>query len=99
MTSDIKGLLKKLEIEDKGRYDNQFYVIDLKDSQDHARMYTKLDKKATNLEFPTMETNTNDTLTKMTHYFETDENNYTYQIFLIADYENDKYMLKIGEKE
>jgi hypothetical protein len=46
-----------------------------------------------------METNTNDTLTKMTHYFETDENNYTYQIFLIADYENDKYTLKIGEKE
>lgn len=99
MTSDIKGLLKKLEIEDKGRYDNQFYVIDLKDSQDHARMYTKLDKKATNLEFPTMETNTNDALTKMTHYFETAENNYTYQIFLIADYENDKYTLKIGEKE
>ena len=30
MTSDIKGLLKKLEIEDKGRYDNQFYVIDLR---------------------------------------------------------------------
>ncbi|MBO5423980.1 MAG: hypothetical protein J6A25_00535 [Lachnospiraceae bacterium] len=98
MTSDIKNLLKKLEIEDTGRYDNQFYVIDLENSNAYARMYTKLDRNATNLEFPTLDFNTNSSLTKLTNYFETEEDNTTYQIFLIGDYDEDKYILKIGEK-
>lgn len=98
MTSDIKNLLKKLNIKDTGRYDNHFYVIDLVDSNEFAKFYTKLDKNATNLEFPTQEYNTNDNLTKTTFYFETDENSITYQLFLIGDYKEDKYLLKIGEK-
>ena len=98
MTSDIKNLLKKLNIKDTGRYDNHFYVIDLKDSNEFAKFYTKLDKNATNLEFPTQEYNTNDNLTKTTFYFETNEDNTTYQIFLIGDYKEEKYLLKIGEK-
>ena len=48
MTNDIKNILKRLDIEDSGRYENHFYVITLKDSNAYARMYTKLDKNAIN---------------------------------------------------
>ena len=98
MTNDIKPLLKKLEITDTGRYDNHFYVIDLENSDAYAKMYTKLDRNATNKEFPTQELNTSKVLTAMNHYFETEESSVTYIMFLIGDFENDKYYLKIGEK-
>ncbi len=98
MTNDIKPLLKRLEIEDTGRYDNHFYVIDLEDSNAYAKMYTKLDQNAVNTEFPTLEHNTSKVPTTMTHYFETEEDSTTYIMFLIGDFENDKYYLKIGEK-
>lgn len=98
MTSDIKTLLKRLNIDDTGRYDNHFYIIDLKNSDEYAAMYTKLDTYANNTEFPTLEKNKNQTLTTMTHYFETEEDGILYNLFLIGDFENDKYYLKIGER-
>lgn len=98
MTNDIKPLLKKLEITDTGRYDNHFYVIDLANSDEYAKMYTKLDRNATNKEFPTLELTTSKEPTAMNHYFETEESCVTYIMFLIGDFENDKYYLKIGEK-
>ena len=48
MTNDIRPILKRLEIEDTGRYENHFYIVTLEDSNDYARMYTKLDKNANN---------------------------------------------------
>ena len=48
MNNAIKVLLTRLELEENGRYDNQFYVINLEDSNEYARMYTKLSKKAIN---------------------------------------------------
>ena len=98
MTSDINPILKRLEIEETGRYDNHFYVIELDNSDHYARMYTKLGKKAINTEFPNFEVNTNNTTTKITNYFELEEDNMTYNIFLIADFDKDKYYLKIGER-
>ena len=44
----IKDVLDKLDIHEAGTYKNHFYVIPLKDSNDYARMYTKLDKNAIN---------------------------------------------------
>ena len=98
MTNAIKALLAKLEIEDRGRYDNQFYVINLENSNEYAKMYTRLSKKAINTEYPTFGTNTNNNTIKITNYFELEEDNIAYNIFLIADFDADVYVVKIGEK-
>jgi len=98
MTSDIRDVLKKLQIEDTGRYDNHFYVIDLADSNEYAKMYTKLDKNAINTEYPEFERNTNNSTVKVVNYFELDLNNYTYDLFLFADFDADRYYLKISER-
>lgn len=92
----VQNILARLEIEDTGRYDNHFYIIDIEDSNAYAKTYTKLTKNAINTEFPTFGTNTNDSTVKITNYFEIDEDNITYRLFLIADFENDKYYLKLG---
>lgn len=98
MINDVNSILKRLDIEATGRYDNHFYIINLDDSDHYARMYTKLSKKAINTEFPNFEVNTNNTTTKITNYFELEEDNITYNIFLIADFNKDMYYLKIGER-
>ncbi|MBR6641941.1 MAG: hypothetical protein IKL08_07100 [Clostridia bacterium] len=92
----VQNILNRLEIEDTGRYDNHFYIIDLEDSDNYAKMYTKLSKNAINTEYPTFGTNTSDSTVKITNYFEIEENFNTYRIFLIADFDNDKYYLKLG---
>ena len=92
----VQTVLNKLGIEDTGRYDNRFYIIDLEDSNAYAKMYTKLSKNAINTEYPTFGTNTSDSTVKITNYFEVDEDNITYRIFLIADFDNDTYYLKLG---
>ena len=98
MKNNIKDNLKRLEIEDLGRYDNHFYVIPLADSNEYARMYTKLDKNAINTEYPEFTSNTNNSTEKIVNYFELEENEITYNIFLFADFKNEKYYVKIGEK-
>ena len=97
MTS-IKNILQRLDIQETGSYKDHFYVINLKDSNDYARMYTKLDKNAINTEYPEFAKNTSETTTKITNYFEIEENNITYDIFLFADFNNDAYYLKIAER-
>lgn len=94
--SAIKNILSRLEIDDTGRYDNHFYIVQLDDSDDYARMYTKLSKNSINTEFPSFGTNTNKSTVRITNYFEIEEDNNTYNIFLIADFDNDRYYLKIG---
>lgn len=98
MTSNISELLKKLGIKQEGRYENNFYVIDLADSNDYAKMYTVLDKHAVNTEYPGFGVNSNKTTTRITTYFEYDFENETYNIFLIADFDKDEYFVKIGER-
>jgi hypothetical protein len=95
--NDIKTILTRLEIEDTGAYQNQFYVIPLEDSDDYAKTYTKLSKNAICTEYPTFGTNTNDATVKITNYFELEEDNDKYLLFLIADFQEDKYYLKIGD--
>ena len=92
----IKNILNRLEIEDTGTYENRFYIINIDNSDDYAKMYTKLSKNAIDTEFPTFGTNTSKATVKITNYFELEEDNNKYNIFLIADFENDKYYLKIG---
>ena len=92
----LKNVLARLQIDDTGKYDNHFYIIDLENSDEYARTYTKLSKNAINTEFPTFGTNTNDATVKITNYFELEEDNTKYILFLIADFQQDKYYLKIG---
>ena len=92
----VQTVLNKLGIEDTGRYDNRFYIINIEDSNAYAKMYTKLSKNAINTEYPTFGTNTSDSTVKITNYFEVEEDNITYRIFLIADFDNDTYYLKLG---
>ena len=92
----IQKILDRLEIDNTGTYDNQFYKINLENSDQYAKMYTKLSKNAINTEFPTFGTNTSDSTVKITNYFEIEEDYNTYRLFLIADFNNDEYYLKIG---
>ena len=96
--TNIKKILDRLEITEAGSYKNHFYVIPLKDSNDYAKMYTKLDKNAINTEFPEFAKNTNEATTKITNYFEIEVDNITYDIFLIADFHEDVYYAKIAER-
>ena len=92
----IQTILARLEIDQTGKYDNRFYVIHIENSDEYAKMYTKLSKNAINTEFPTFGTNTNNSTVKVTNYFELEEDNNKYNIFLIADFDSDTYYLKIG---
>lgn len=92
----VKKILTRLGIEDTGTYDNHFYIIQIDNSNDYAKMYTKLSKNAINTEFPSFGTNKSDSTVKITNYFEIEEDNNTYLLFLIADFDNENYYLKIG---
>ena len=92
----IQKILDRLEIDNTGTYENQFYKINIENSDEYAKIYTKLSKNAINTEFPTFGTNTNDSTVKITNYFEIEENYITYRLFLIADFNNDEYYLKVG---
>ena len=94
--SSIDNVLTRLELDNTGKYDNHFYIIDLENSNEYAKMYTKLAKNAINTEYPTFGTNNSSSTVKITNYFELEESNDKYLLFLIADFENDKYYLKIG---
>lgn len=92
----VKKVLTRLGIEETGRYDNHFYIIQIENSNEYAKMYTKLEKNAINTEYPTFGTNSSNSTVKITNYFELEENNDKYLLFLIADFDKDEYYLKIG---
>lgn len=92
----VKKILTRLGVEDTGTYDNHFYIIQIDNSNEYAKMYTKLSKNAINTEFPSFGTNKSDSTVKITNYFEIEEDNNTYLLFLIADFDNENYYLKIG---
>lgn len=93
-----KKVFDKLQLDKTGYYDNSFYVIDLDNSNEYAKMYTLLSKNAINTEYPNFEVNTNKTTVGTTNYFELTIDNTDYDIFLLADFKNDRYYVKIGEK-
>lgn len=92
----VQQILDRLEIDFTGTYDNHFYKIEFENSDEYAKAYTKLSKNAINTEFPTFGTNTSDSTVKITNYFELEEDNIKYLLFLIADFDKDEYYLKIG---
>lgn len=92
----VKNILTRLDIDKTGKYDNHFYIIDLEDSDEYAKVYSKLNRNAINTEYPTFGTNTNNSTIKITNYFEIEEDNLKYLLFLIADFDKDAYYLKIG---
>ena len=94
--NQVQAILDRLGIEDTGRYDNHFYIITIEDSNAYAKMYTKLEKNAINTEYPTFGTNASNATIKITNYFELEEANNKYLLFLIADFSKEEYYLKIG---
>ena len=92
----VQAILNRLGIKETGSYDNHFYVIPIENSNEYAKMYTKLEKNAINTEYPTFGTNSSNSTVKITNYFELEENNDKYLLFLIADFDKDIYYLKIG---
>lgn len=93
-----KKIFDKLQLDKTGHYDDSFYVVDLDDSNEYAKMYTLLSKNVVNTEYPNFEVNTNKTTIGTTNYFELTIDNTDYDIFLFANFQNDKYYIKIGEK-
>lgn len=96
---NISKLLKKLTIKDTGIYKNHFYIIELEDSNAYARMYTILDKYAVNTEYPAFTKTDSGTTTNIVTYFEATADDKEYELFLMADFKEDRYKLKIKEKE
>lgn len=94
--NSIKNILTRLDITETGKYDNHFYIIPIENSNEYAKMYSKLEKNAINTEYPTFGTNTSNSTVKITNYFELEEDNNKYLLFLIADFDKDEYYLKIG---
>ena len=99
MTNDITEILDKLGLGKEGVYNDGFYVIDIDNSDDYARYQTRLSKIANDSENPSQELNTDDTLVKWTSYYTMEVNSKTYNLFLIADFDNNTYQLKIGKAE
>lgn len=99
MITNIEGLLKKLDIKKKGNFEGNFYIIPLEDSNEYIKMYSHLNDVAINTENPSIGANTNKTTIKITNYFEIDYEDFSYNLFLIANFDSDTYYLKIGEKE
>lgn len=93
---NVSEILKKLQLKATGTYDNNFYIIPIENSNEYAKMYTKLDTLAINTEYPSFGTNTSDSTVKITNYFELEIENDKYSLFLIADFNKDEYYLKIG---
>jgi len=98
MTTSIKDVLKRLDIAKTGSYDNHFYVIPLKDSNEYAKMYTKLDKNAINTEYPEFTKNSAGSTTRVVNYFELEIDAVVYDLFLFANFDTGKYYLKISER-
>ena len=96
--SSLTKVLKKLELKSDGYYKNNFYIIDLDSSDEYSRMYTLLDKNAINTEYPNFEKNSSSSVTKVINYFELEIDQILYNIFLIANFKDDIYQIKIGEK-
>ena len=98
MTTKIKQILEKLDINKTGTYDNHFYIIKLDNSNEYSKVYTKLCDNAVNQEYPYFDTNTSKSTIKVTNYFEFELDNIIYNIFLIGNFDTEEYYLKIGEK-
>jgi hypothetical protein len=92
----LSQILTRLDLKNTGKYDNHFYIINFENSDEYAKAYTKLSKNAINTEFPSFGVNSSNSTVKVTNYFEVEEDNEKYLLFLIADFENDNYYLKIG---
>ena len=98
MISDIQTILARLHIDKTGHYANHFYIVPLQGSEEYAKVYCLLDNNAINTEYPEITSNDSDNITRIIHYFELEEDTVTYNIFLFADFAEDKYFIKIGEK-
>lgn len=96
--NSISSILKKLNVREDGQYDNHFYVVNLTNSDEYAKMYSQLCETAVNTEYPSIGSNESKNTTKITNYFEIEDKNVTYNIFLIANFDQDKYYIKIGER-
>lgn len=94
---NINKLLKELHIDAEGSYDNHFYVIKIENSNEYAKTYSLLDKYAVNREYPEFTKNTTGSTMGVTSYFELTLDGTEYSMFLIADFKNDEYKLKIKE--
>ena len=92
----LSKILDRLGLDNTGKYDNHFYVIYFENSDDYAKIYTKLSKNAINTEFPAFGVNSSNSTIKVTNYFELEEDNNKYLLFLIADFDADSFYLKIG---
>lgn len=88
----MKEFLQELGIEDPGHFnDDDEYVIDIEDSNQYSRVFSKLEnsKKVHEVEDDSVFD-----LEKNTLYFESED----YDIELSADLDEDTYSLKIRKK-
>ena len=87
----MEKFLKELGINQVGHYNNKNnYIIDIEDSNEYGKIYSKLDKS----ELVDENDDSSSITSNNSHIvFESDE----YQFTLIADFENDTYRLVCKE--
>lgn len=96
--NNLQDILHEIGLPTTGRYINHFYVIDLADSNEYSQVYTLLDTNTLNTEDPTFGKSDTGSVERITNYFEYTFSAITYNIFLIADFKNDRYYMKIGQQ-
>lgn len=89
----MEELLRKLNIYDKPvKSKDNTYVIDIMDSDDYARYYSKLDKSE---ELEELDDSSQITLDNSSIQYESIDGRFN--LTLLADFEGDKYSLVIRE--
>lgn len=96
--NNFKDILQEIGLPDTGRYINHFYVIELADSNEYGQVYTRLDTNTLNTEDPNFGKTDTGSVERITNYFEYTADLITYNIFLIADFKEDRYYVKIGRQ-
>lgn len=97
--SSISKLLDQLHLDKTGHYDNKCYIIPLASSDEYAKIYSRLNKYAVNTEYPNIQKNESNIITDVVNYFEATVDDKPYDLFLMADFINDVYKLKIKESQ
>jgi hypothetical protein len=88
----MKELLSKLGLSETGDYGkDNVYTVDLKDSDEYGKVYSKLDKSE---EFYEIEDSSLLTIHNSSIVYENDK----YEVILISDFDQDTYKLTIKEK-
>ena len=90
---DIEKYLSNLGITEKGTWGDDAYVIDIRDSNEYGKMFTKLERLVDDQKITEMQDNTLINVDSASIQYRSEE----YQFNLLADFNENIYSLVIAE--